>query len=426
MARASQSRASDQPLAPASSSGTVPPVPESGHVGCERWWLLPLGAVAIGLLLTIPFWISDLDLRVARVVQAWNDGRGGAQEDRWWWLLPYYLPAVLSLAIGLGSVWAIVGGLLQPARGWLRPGLFVLLSLALGSGAVSNLLLKDHWGRPRPRETVVFGGAWEYRVPWDKGVAGRGKSFPCGHATVPAMGFALWLLWRRRRPGLARWSLAGGAVLTAWIAAARLLAQAHWLSDVLWAVVVMVAVPALLHRLLVTARLPEVDVPQRRRLRWPVLVGGAGTACLLVGSVLMATPFFRDFTVRSDRAAIGKGPWRLEVEADRADVIIDLRPGARHALALDGEVQGFGLPGVTVQRRYVCGDGIARVTLAVDGRLSEHSASLRLTIDPADLAAIDVRVGSGDVVVRGPAELAHVAVAAVSRAGEVRLPEGWR
>jgi hypothetical protein len=29
-----------------------------------------------------------------------------------------------------------------------------------------------------------------------------------------------------------------------------MVAQAHWLSDVLWAVVVMVVVPALLHRLL--------------------------------------------------------------------------------------------------------------------------------------------------------------------------------
>jgi lipid A 4'-phosphatase len=390
----------------------------------RRWWLLPTGALAVGLLLTIPFWLGDLDVRVAHAVQAWNDGQGGDQEDRWWWLVPYYLPTVLSLGFGLAAVGAVVGGLLRPQRGWLRPGIYLMLVMAVGIGLITNLVLKDHWGRPRPRDTVQFGGGWDYLAPWDKGTAGRGKSFPCGHATVPALGFAVWLLWRRRRPVLARWSLAGGAVLTAWVAAARMLAQAHWLSDVLWAVVVMIVVPALLHRLLLTA--PETERgPPLLRPRWPVLAGGGAMAVALVCAVLLATPFFREFDVRSDRQAIGPGPWRLEVVADVAEVTIELRPGAAHTLAIDGEVQGFGMPGVKIQRRYVCGDGVARVELAVNGLLSEHSASLRLVVDPADLAAIDVRVGSGDVVVHGPQAVSHIAVAATTRAGAVRLPEGW-
>jgi lipid A 4'-phosphatase len=389
------------------------------------WWRLPTGVLLLGLLLTVPFWCSDLDVRIALAVQAWNDGLGGDQARRWWWQLPYYLPAVLSLGLGLGALAAVVGGLLRPERGWLRPSLFLLLSMALGCGLVTNLVLKDHWGRPRPRDTVQLGGGWEYHVPWEKGTAGRGKSFPCGHATVPALGFALWLLWRRRRPGLARWSLAAGAVLTAWVAAARMVAQAHWLSDVLWAVVVMVVVPALLHRLLLTA--PELARgPPQHRLRWPVLVGGGVAAAGLVCAVLLATPFFREVEVRSSRAAIGPGPWRLEVVADVAEVTVELRPGADRAVTVDGEVQGFGMPWTTVTRRFSCGDGVARLDLAVAGLITEHSASLHLVVDPADLAAIEVQVGTGDVVVQGPSEASHIAVTAMTREGEVRLPQGWR
>lgn len=399
---------------------------QSSSERSKPWWLLPGGAIVAGLLLSIPFWSSELDLRIAGQVHAWNEGQGGGEMARWWWLVPYHLPGVLVLTLGLGAVWAVVGGLLQPTRGWLRPGLYILLVLAVGCGGITNLLLKEHWGRPRPRETVQLGGAWDYRSPWDKGVAGRGKSFPCGHATVPAIGFALWLLWRRRRPGLARWSLAGGGVLTVWVAAARLAAEAHWLSDVLWAVVVMVAVSALLHRLLGIGDLPVVGLAQRRRLPWPVLAGGALTACALAGAILWTTPFFREFTMRSDRAAIGSGPWRLEVQADVAEVLIELRPGARQALVVEGEVQGLGLPGARIQRRYTCGGGVARLEIQTIGRMSTQSASLRLIVDPADLATIDVQVGSGDVVVRGPPEAAHVAVSAVSRTGVVSLPGGWR
>lgn len=213
----------------------------------DRWWLLPLGACLAGLVLTVPFWLSDLDVRVAVWVRNWVAGDGDPSR-RWWSAIAHHLPSVLTGVFGLGAIASIVAGLLDTGRGTLRPGLFVLLSLAVGCGLVTNALLKDRTGRPRPRDTVHLGGAWEYRPPWDLGVPGRGKSFPCGHATVPAMGFSLWLLWRRRRPRLAWWSLTGGAVLTAYVAAARMVVGAHWLSDVLWTLVVMVVVPAMLHR----------------------------------------------------------------------------------------------------------------------------------------------------------------------------------
>lgn len=206
-----------------------------------RWWLLPAGVLALGLLLSIPFWTGDLDLRVAGLVQAWNEAHGGAEQDRWWWLLPYRLPGMLVVGLVLGSVVAMV-------RGQWRAGIYVLLVLLLGCGLLVNLVLKDGWGRPRPRQVEQFGGAMSYLPPWRMGEPGTGKSFPSGHVAVPAACTCLWLLWRRRRPRLAGWCLGLSLALAAWIGAARMLALGHWLSDVLWSVVLMVVVAALLHR----------------------------------------------------------------------------------------------------------------------------------------------------------------------------------
>jgi len=391
---------------------------------CEdaRWWLLPALALAAGVLLSLPFWLGDLDLRAAAALQAWNDGRGGAEDDRWWWLVPYYLPAVLTLAIGGGAVAAVVRGLLRPDQGMMRAGAYVLLVLGLGCGVVTNLILKDHWGRPRPRETVMYGGLWEYTQPWAKGIAGRGKSFPCGHATIPAMGVALWLLWRRRRPRLAWSCLAGGAVLALWVGAARMLAQAHWLSDVLWALVVMTVVAALVHRLLMHRPQQAQAPPACRRPRWPAYAIGGGLAAVLIAGVLCATPCFQEFALSADRAAIGAGPWRLQVVADRAAVAIELRPGAERTVQVNGRVRGFGLPGARLARHLVAGSGTVRIDLAAQGVFTERNADIVLAVDPADLAAIDVEVGTGDVVVRASEEAARIAITARTGQGEVRLP----
>ena len=218
----------------------------------ERWWLLPVAVLAAGLLLSVPFWCSDLDVRVALWVRAWNEARGGAEQDRWWWQLAYYLPITLAGGLVLGSIAAMV-------RGQWRAGLYIILVLALGCGLLVNLVLKDHAGRPRPRDTVPLGGAQAYRPPWDLDPGARGKSFPSGHVAVPPLGIALWLLWRRRRPSLARWCLSGGLAATAWVGAVRMLAQGHWLSDVMWSLVLMTVVAAVLHRVVMdrpTAQAP--------------------------------------------------------------------------------------------------------------------------------------------------------------------------
>lgn len=115
-----------------------------------------------------------------------------------------------------------------------RAALFLGLTLVLGPGVLVNAVFKDHYGRPRPRQTIEFGGDLPYRPLFEPGPSGEGKSFPSGHA---AMGF-YWLAFsvlywnrnRRRAWGFGILGL-GHGLLMGW---GRTVQGGHWVGDVLW------------------------------------------------------------------------------------------------------------------------------------------------------------------------------------------------
>ena len=58
---------------------------------------------------------------------------------------------------------------------------FLLYSLVsiIGAGLFINAFLKEHTGRPRPREIKEFNGNWNYLPAFHFGIPGKGRSFPC-------------------------------------------------------------------------------------------------------------------------------------------------------------------------------------------------------------------------------------------------------
>jgi lipid A 4'-phosphatase len=125
---------------------------------------------------------------------------------------------------------------------------FLLLCLLVGPGLVANLVLKDHWGRARPREIAYFGGTAQFTpAPVISKECNRNCSFVSGDA---AFGFFLpcfaYLVpsTRRRR---VFWGLMGcGAIF----ASARIAMGAHFLSDVVYALVIVTMINATIHALL--------------------------------------------------------------------------------------------------------------------------------------------------------------------------------
>lgn len=152
------------------------------------------------------------------------------------WHLLYLLDRGPAIALGLcGLGAAITGALYQQRRNWIRPGLFLVLLLALGPGLIVNTVFKDYWGRPRPREIIQFGGKKDFLHPWQKGIAHKGRSFPSGHASAAFYLTAPFFIYRRRKPRIAAWWMFGGLLFGTLMSAARITQGGHFLSDNLWA-----------------------------------------------------------------------------------------------------------------------------------------------------------------------------------------------
>jgi len=136
------------------------------------------------------------------------------------------LPAFLSILLKL----------IFPHRRMLieaRAALFLIATLALGPGLLTNVLLKDHWGRPRPIDIQQFGGDYRFEPWWDpRGGCPNNCSFIAGEPSG-----AFWTLAPAALTPPPLQPLAYGAALAfgVGLGALRIGAGAHFFSDVVFA-----------------------------------------------------------------------------------------------------------------------------------------------------------------------------------------------
>jgi membrane-associated PAP2 superfamily phosphatase len=138
------------------------------------------------------------------------------------------------------AIFAVFGKLILPRRRMLiegRAALFLVLTLALGPGVITNTLLKDHWGRVRPIDVVEFGGAGQFTPWWDpRGECPNNCSFIAGEPSG-----AFWTLapaaltppqWRLLAYG-------GALAFGVGIGLLRIAGGGHFFTDVVFAGVFM-------------------------------------------------------------------------------------------------------------------------------------------------------------------------------------------
>ena len=189
--------------------------------------------VVILFLATIVIAATGADLLVSAPFCI--DGKWPIGDQQPWHLL-YILdrwPAIVLAMCGLAA--ALIGSIYKQRRSWIRPGLFLVILLALGPGLIVNSIFKEYWGRPRPREVVQFGGTREFLQPWQKGIVHKGRSFPSGHSSAAFYLTAPFFLFRRKKPRAAAFWMAGGLVFGVLMSVARIAQGGHFLSDTLWA-----------------------------------------------------------------------------------------------------------------------------------------------------------------------------------------------
>ncbi|WP_161629923.1 phosphatase PAP2 family protein [Desulfogranum mediterraneum] len=184
--------------------------------------------------LTLVIWLSDADRRLSALVFFPQQEWPGLEDPFWQWVytwgpLPAWICGLAALVVMVAGIWW------QRLRGLRRQGLFLLLLLVIGPGLVTNVLLKDNLGRPRPREVVEFGGEHRFHQFWQPGDAGANSSFPSGHASIAFAMIGPWFLVRGRNRIPADRFLVVGLGWGVLVGAARILQGGHFLSDTLWA-----------------------------------------------------------------------------------------------------------------------------------------------------------------------------------------------
>lgn len=146
--------------------------------------------------------------------------------------------------IGLSSFIFCIYSFVNPkVKKWQRATLFLSLTFLMGCGLIVNVLLKDHWGRPRPRQLIEFGGSHfysPYYLPHFIFENSNEKSFPSGHASCGFYFFSLAFLGAHYKK---RWLFFLGLTLAfglgTLLSLSRIAEGGHFLSDTLAAALIM-------------------------------------------------------------------------------------------------------------------------------------------------------------------------------------------
>lgn len=192
-----------------------------------------IGTVALLVAATVLIAATDLDMKVTTFFYV--PGRG----------FPYgnLQPGYSLYRFGVWPAYFLAGAALVVfCAGYFKRGfgqyrkaaLFLVLLLALGPGLIVNSYFKDHWGRPRPRQVMEFGGSNRFHQPWQKDDLPDNKGFPCGHASAAFYLMAPYFVLRTRNKKWAIAWLSLGLVYGTLMGIERIAQGGHFVSDVLW------------------------------------------------------------------------------------------------------------------------------------------------------------------------------------------------
>ncbi|MES0883771.1 phosphatase PAP2 family protein [Roseibium sp. SCP14] len=145
-----------------------------------------------------------------------------------------HLGPFLVRVIAIVCVAVLLLKLLVPSRPPilpLRKPIFLLSTLILGPGVLVNLILKNNWGRPRPRSVEEFGGELPFQPVWKiSDYCQSNCSFVSGEASASiwlvSVAFIVPATWRKA-------TLAFVLPLCLILSANRVAFGGHFFSDTL-------------------------------------------------------------------------------------------------------------------------------------------------------------------------------------------------
>ncbi len=356
-----------------------------------------LPAILLLVAGTIIFRVTNWDLTFAQWARnsdgTWADGENGL------WSVLYNvgtLPAILTV---LAAIVVLLIGLRSAKWSrFRRPGIYIIFVLAIGPGLIANAILKDHWGRPRPRDVAELGGQYRFEEILTIDPASPGKSFPCGHATMGFFFFAGYFLLRSRHRAAAHAFLWIGLLYGTLIGAARLLQGGHFASDTLWAGAILWFVCAgLAHAFRLDK--PLTTPTTFRPVNWPILFGVGLLLPAVIFGALLATPISQSGSYQATTTQATK----LSIKA--IDGVVTIQPGSDFSVAVTAT--GHGIPGTAYKPTWneeSSSDGrqILEFKQRESGLSTEYLQQVAATYSPQLIHEIQLEMKSGKAILTLP------------------------
>ncbi len=320
----------------------------------KHHYLIYLFIILSLILLTLVISTFGWDLKLQRSFYRPQAPQPWFQKNApvWDWLYHYgTMPAILLAVAAL--LLLVVSYFNSRYLSFRKICWLVLLTMLLGPGLIINGVLKDHWGRPRPRQVQEFGGNWDFREVWQPGIPGQGKSFPCGHCSMGFLFIVLYFLFKQKNKIIAHTWLIFSLAFGLLIGLARIAQGGHFLSDVLWSGGITYLTATLLYYDVL--KIPQLTqkaasqnnlvVSPRRSLRKTVLIIITLFAALglLVFIFLFSKPVYEEYH-RQAKKEKAYCYLRLAVQTDRNASLFLLPDTIGVPVRCETVIQGFGYP----------------------------------------------------------------------------------
>jgi lipid A 4'-phosphatase len=187
---------------------------------------------------------------------------GGFSSQSWWQTLmhegmPWFLVITMASVVGMYLYNRICKKSVCGLDG--RKVVYLFLVLIIGAGLIVNVILKDNFGRARPRDIAQFGGVHEFTAPFVMADACRKNcSFASGEGAGGFFALALASALTRRRAALA--AALGFGML---VSLSRIASGAHFLSDTVVSFFVMLTLADVLYYFVVLSGAERAEIRLR-------------------------------------------------------------------------------------------------------------------------------------------------------------------
>jgi membrane-associated PAP2 superfamily phosphatase len=355
-------------------------------------------------LFSFHFWIPLLLLGLTAIIfnrfdlDLWVQSyyyRDGWRLDQLWWVkLLYHYGNIPALITAVGAVLLYIRSFSKSSGLviYRKMALYLSLAIVIGPGLIVNTILKDNWGRPRPRELEIYGGRYSYEAPLTIDPSSPGKSFPCGHATMGFYFYALALLFANRKRShyllIASFATIYG-LLIGWV---RVIQGGHFVSDVIFAGGIVYLSSWALWRIMKLDIKPlYTGKSVRSKLKtWQWLIIVFGLIALIMG-VSLATPY----TAKQSLGPLEDGKYELRLDLQKAYVHVSFAD----SLQVSNEVYAFGFPGSRARLKRKQSAGVLSFEQHLKGFFTELQVDVAVVIDTLNAANMLLIVNEGEITV---------------------------